>query len=141
MRIVLAGGAQLYAQTMPLARQLDITYLRRAVEETRISRPSIAASGTKQRARNMRPRMCACEEDAQRPAAGYFGKEHVGGVPPVTTRRHDAARRYVTTAKAGENTQKNVIRSALRPNQISFSHDQDPKRRYVGSKSRGAASP
>ena len=32
MRIVLAGGAQLYAQTMPLARQLDITYVRRAVD-------------------------------------------------------------------------------------------------------------
>ena len=32
MRIGLAGGAELYAQTMPLARQLDITYVRRAVD-------------------------------------------------------------------------------------------------------------
>ena len=32
MRIVLAGGAQLYAQTMPLARQLDIAYVHRAVD-------------------------------------------------------------------------------------------------------------
>ena len=30
MRIVLAGGAELYAQTMPVPRQLDITYVRRA---------------------------------------------------------------------------------------------------------------
>jgi hypothetical protein len=53
MRIVLAGGAELYAQTMPLARRpLDNTYVRRAVDG---SRPSIAASGTKLRARNMRP--------------------------------------------------------------------------------------
>ena len=28
MKIGLADGAELYAQTMPLARQLDITYLR-----------------------------------------------------------------------------------------------------------------
>jgi hypothetical protein len=32
MRIGLPGGAELYAQTMPLARQLDITYVRRAVD-------------------------------------------------------------------------------------------------------------
>jgi hypothetical protein len=31
--------------------------------------------------------------------------------------------------------------SALRPNQISFSHDQDPERSLAGSKSRSAASP
>jgi dihydrofolate reductase len=30
--IVVAGGAELYAQTMPLADRLDITYVRRAVD-------------------------------------------------------------------------------------------------------------
>src|SRR5262249_28108595 len=37
--------------------------------------------------------------------------------------------------------QKFVFRSALRPNQISFSHDQDPSATSTGSKSRSAAVP
>jgi hypothetical protein len=37
--------------------------------------------------------------------------------------------------------QKFVFRSALRPNQISFSHDQDPSRTLSGAEYRTALSP
>ena len=54
--IIVAGGADLYAQTMPLAERLHITYVHQRSTGTCIFRRSIAASGTKPRATNTPPR-------------------------------------------------------------------------------------
>jgi hypothetical protein len=49
-------------------------------------------------------------------------------------KRYSGTRNFWPCGHAGEQkTQKSVFRSALRPNQISFSHNQDPERTLSGS--------
>ena len=80
-----------------------------------------------------------------RGAGGTWGSPDTADYPPwlvydandpgcvKNSTRYNRTRNFWPYGHAeSKKTQKFVFRSALRPNQISFSHDQDPNRAFAG---------